>query len=185
MDINTWQDGRWLGANQKYSPNCQFRPENETVSLVVIHNISLPPFEYGSDAVERLFTNQLKDETNPFLMQLKDLAVSSHFYIKRDGEMIQFVSCDDMAYHAGVSSFQGREKCNQFSIGIEIEGCDFEPFTEQQYDSLASLLEAIMNQYPIEAITGHQHISPERKTDPGHFFDWERLRQFGDCIKFG
>lgn len=169
----TWQNGRWQSATQLVSPNCCPRPENETISLIVLHNISLPPFEYGTGAVQKLFTNQIDETEHPFFSQLKNLHVSSHFFVTRLGEVVQFVSCDEMAYHAGVSQWQGREKCNTFSIGIEMEGCDFEPFTEAQYHALLPLLEAICAQYPINSIAGHEHIAPSRKTDPGHFFDWE------------
>lgn len=171
----SWQQGRWQLARQAFSPNFEPRPANETISLVVLHNISLPPFEYNNGAIEKLFTNQIHPDEHPFFSVIHTLRVSSHFLITREGEAIQFVSCDDMAYHAGVSSFQGREKCNHFSIGIELEGCDFEPFTEMQYRTLHQLLTALQANYPINAITGHQDIAPDRKTDPGHFFDWPRL----------
>lgn len=171
-----WQAGRWSGARQTVSPNCRPRGSDEQVQLVVLHNISLPPFEYGSDAVEKLFTNQINGlEGNAFLAGLKDLRVSAHFFVRRCGETVQFVSCDDVAYHAGVSAFHGRTGCNAFSVGIELEGCDFEPFSQAQYTALHKLLIALADRYPIAAITGHQDIAPERKTDPGHFFDWERL----------
>ena len=176
---SSWQQGRWSAARQAYSPNFEARPAGEKISLVVLHNISLPPFEYGNGAVEKLFTNQIQPQQHPFFSVIHTLRVSSHFFITREGEAVQFVSCDDMAYHAGVSSFQGREKCNLFSIGIEMEGCDFEPFTEAQYQTLQHLLRALQAQYPIEAVTGHQDIAPDRKTDPGHFFDWARLIKAG------
>lgn len=175
---HAWQNGRWQTATQRVSPNCCPRPEGETVSLVVLHNISLPPFEYGTGAVEKLFTNQISGSEHPFFEQLVDLRVSSHFFITRLGEVVQFVSCDDMAYHAGVSQFHGREKCNTFSIGIELEGCDFEPFAAAQYPALIDLLNAICEHYPITAITGHEHIAPNRKTDPSAFFDWAKLANF-------
>ncbi|MCF7530381.1 1,6-anhydro-N-acetylmuramyl-L-alanine amidase AmpD [Neisseria lisongii] len=178
-----WQNGRWLPARQAASPNFSARSPDETVSLVVLHNISLPPFEYGSSAVEQLFTNQIKPDDNPFFSVIAHLQVSSHFLITRQGEAVQFVSCDDMAYHAGISSFAGREKCNAFSIGIELEGCDFEPFTEMQYQTLHTLLDELCRQYPIQAVTGHQDIAPDRKTDPGHFFDWQRLIEAGFPIE--
>lgn len=178
--IHGWQNGRWLGARQLASPNFSARPDDVEINLVVLHNISLPPFEYGSDAIERLFLNQLTPtEPIPFLAQLVDFRVSSHFLIRRDGEVVQFVSCDDMAYHAGVSVFRGRERCNLFSIGIELEGCDFEPFSPVQYTALTELLRALQQHYPIQAITGHQDIAPNRKTDPGHFFDWAYLQRLG------
>lgn len=180
--ITEWQQGRWSGARQAFSPNCEPRPSGETVDLVVIHNISLPPFEYGTGAVEKLFTNQIKVTDHPFFSVIEHLRVSSHFFITRLGEVVQFVSCDEMAYHAGISSFEGREKCNFFSVGIELEGCDFEPFSDQQYDSLNHLLRALNKHYPVKAVTGHQDIAPARKSDPGHFFDWRRINQCGITV---
>ena len=174
-----WQDGWLQSVRHIPSPNFGPRESKEEVSLVVLHNISLPPFEYGTDAVEKLFANRLGPNDHPFFGLIHTLRVSSHFLIKRDGETVQFVSCDNMAYHAGISSFGGREKCNAFSIGIEMEGCDFEPFAEAQYRSLETLLEALCRRYPVAAITGHQDIAPGRKTDPGYFFDWQRIRQKG------
>ncbi|WP_107688459.1 1,6-anhydro-N-acetylmuramyl-L-alanine amidase AmpD [Neisseria wadsworthii] len=176
---NDWQNGWFSPARRVDSPNFCAREAGECVNLVVLHNISLPPFEYGNGAVEKLFTNRINPAEHPFFSILTELRVSSHFLIARSGEIVQFVSCDDMAYHAGVSSFRGREKCNAFSIGIELEGCDFEPFAEAQYESLNTLLHALQQVYPIEAVTGHQDIAPGRKSDPGHFFDWARVRQAG------
>lgn len=173
--MTTWQNGRLMSATQYVSPNYCAREKGEKIHLIVLHNISLAPFTYGSDAVMQLFTNTLNPRDDPFFEQLRDVHVSSHFFVRRDGEIVQFVSCDDMAYHAGVSQFRGREKCNAFSIGIEIEGCDFEPFTDKQYAALNQLMAHICKQYPIDAITGHQDIAPTRKSDPGHFFDWQRL----------
>lgn len=181
--MTTWQHGRYLAATQLHSPNFSSRPDDVRVSLIVLHNISLPPFQYGSNAVAQLFTNQIHAEDDPFFVQLTDLRVSSHFFIRRTGEIQQFVSCDDMAYHAGISQFHGQEKCNAFSIGIEIEGCDFEPFTAAQYTALNQLLPEICAAYPIEAITGHQHIAPNRKTDPGPFFDWQQI-DLADKVDF-
>ena len=183
--LDSWQDGRWQGAVQMASPNCCPRPAGERVSLVVLHNISLPPFEYGTGAVQKLFTNQIQADEHPFFSLLTDLRVSSHFFVERTGAVVQFVSCDEMAYHAGVSAFRGREKCNAFSIGIELEGCDFEPFAVAQYAALARLLRAIGARYQIEAITGHQDIAPSRKSDPGHFFDWDELRAMGLVVDRG
>ena len=133
--------------------------------------------------MEKLFTNSIDEAEHPFYSIIKNLRVSSHFFIARTGETVQFVSCNDTAYHAGVSSFDGRERCNGFSVGIEIEGCDFEPFTDAQYAALLPLLSALMEQYPIEAVTGHQNIAPDRKTDPGHFFDWPRLEAAGFPVR--
>ncbi|MCP2040358.1 AmpD protein [Neisseria sp. HSC-16F19] len=175
-----WHRGWWQAAQALPSPNFSARPPQEKVSLAVIHNISLPPFEYGSDAVAALFTNTIRDdEPDPFLRGLQDLRVSSHFFIRRNGATLQCVSVDDMAFHAGVSSFRGRSACNAFSVGIELEGCDFEPFAPVQYSALITLLQALCAHYPITAVTGHQHIAPGRKSDPGHFFDWARLRNAG------
>lgn len=175
---HTWQNGRWQKATQQLSPNCCSRPNDTIINLVVLHNISLPPFEYGTGAVEKLFTNQISGSEHPFFTQLVNLRVSSHFFITRLGKVVQFVSCDEMAYHAGLSQFHGRERCNEFSIGIELEGCDFEPFAPAQYTALVELLHAICAHYPITAITGHQHIAPNRKTDPSAFFDWQKLNDF-------
>lgn len=174
-----WDKG-WLqadGCRVLPSPNFDARKNLERPYLVVIHNISLPPFEYGTQAVQRLFTNQIRaNEKDVFMRSLAGLHVSSHFFIERTGMLHQFVSCDDAAYQAGVSRFDARTGCNAFSIGIELEGCDFEPFTEAQYRALLNLLAQICSEYPIKAVTGHQHIAPGRKSDPGHFFDWNRLR---------
>ena len=179
VERDDWYNGRWQGAQQMQSPNCCARPDGEAVRLVVLHNISLPPFEYGTGTVQKLFTNQIQAAEHPFFSLLTDLRVSSHFFVERTGAVVQFVSCDEMAYHAGGSAFRGREKCNAFSVGIELEGCDFEPFTAEQYAALARLLPAIAARYPIEAVTGHQDIAPSRKTDPGHFFDWDAVRAMG------
>lgn len=175
MDFNI-DDLGWLNTSQIHSPNQEDRPENE-ISLIVLHNISLPPFQYGSNAVDRLFTNQIKEGKEPFFSVIKDFRVSSHLFINRAGKAIQYVSFLKMAYHAGISSFQGRSHCNHFSVGIELEGCDFEAFTEEQYQTLNAVLGVLLAKYPIKAVTGHQHIAPQRKTDPGHFFDWARLKQ--------
>lgn len=182
--MNTWINGRWQAATQKDSPNWAARPDGAVVSLIVLHNISLAPFEYGSDAIERLFTNRVDVTADAFFEQLRDVRVSAHFVIRRSGEVQQYVSCDEMAFHAGVSAFHGRPRCNDFSIGIELEGCDFEPFALAQYAALLPLLEALCVRYPIAAITGHQHIAPSRKSDPGHFFDWWRLQEKGLTVDF-
>lgn len=184
MGGDVWRDGRWQGARQLFSPNYAARPDGGSVDLVVIHNISLPPFEYGSDAVERLFTNSLEAGGHPFFSAIRDLRVSSHFLIRRGGEAVQFVSCNDMAYHAGVSSFSGRDGCNRFSVGIELEGCDFEPFARAQYLTLHRLLAALHGRYPIRAVCGHSYIAPDRKSDPGHFFDWDEISRWGFCAAF-
>jgi AmpD protein len=142
---------------------------------VVIHNISLPPGEFGGPGVEQLFTNRLDPAEHPYYAGIHQLRVSAHFFLRRDGELIQFVPCAQRAWHAGVSSWQGRERCNDFSIGIELEGADDQPFTEAQYRQLAPLLQTLRATYPIQAIVGHADIAPGRKTDPGPCFDWNRV----------
>jgi len=158
------------------SPNCDARPDAELPSLIVIHNISLPPNEYGGNGIVELFTNCLDPQAHPYYQEICHLQVSSHFLIRRDGELLQFVPCTARAWHAGVSQWQGRERCNDFSIGIELEGSDFEAFTEAQYQTLAQLVQALQAAYPITSITGHADIAPGRKTDPGPFFEWARIR---------
>ncbi|MDO5687163.1 MAG: 1,6-anhydro-N-acetylmuramyl-L-alanine amidase AmpD [Neisseria sp.] len=174
----TWHNGFYAAAQPIPSPNHAPRPD-VAVSLIVLHNISLPPFEYGTGAIDDLFLNRLAAATHPFLRSIADLRVSSHFLIERSGCLKQYVSCERSAYHAGMSAFRGRERCNDFSVGIELEGCDFEPFTDAQYAALLPLLHALCRHYPIDAICGHSDIAPQRKTDPGHFFEWKRLREVG------
>lgn len=160
------------------SPNFDERPDKADISLIVIHNISLPPGEYGGDAINQLFTNTLDKNEHPFYQEIHKLRVSSHLLIRRDGAIIQYVPFHKRAWHAGVSEYLGRDVCNDFSIGIEMEGTDFEPFTEQQYHSLTLSLQSLLAHYPnlsVNAITGHENIAPGRKTDPGPYFDWQRL----------
>ncbi|SMC29725.1 AmpD protein [Andreprevotia lacus DSM 23236] len=166
----------WYGAARRVpSPNCDARPEGIAVDLLVIHNISLPPGEFGSDHVERLFTNRLDPQAAPGYDALARLRVSAHFFIRRDGEVLQFVPLGLRAAHAGVSCWQGRERCNDFSLGIELEGTDLQPYTEAQYASLIPLVQALAAACPLRAVVGHNDIAPARKTDPGPFFDWARL----------
>lgn len=166
----------WLDrARHCPSPNCDNRPDGEQPSLIVIHSISLPPGEFGGNAVEALFTNQLDWDAHPYFQGIRGLTVSAHFFIRRDGELIQFVPCLKRAWHAGVSHWQGRERCNDFSIGIELEGTDDLPFTDVQYGRLNQLLSVLKATYPIQGITGHSDIAPGRKTDPGPCFDWSRV----------
>lgn len=163
----------WLsGVQRVVSPNHDSRPTNTPVCLLVIHNISLPPGEYGGDAIERFFTNTLDHSEHPYYEQLRNVRVSSHFLVRRDGQIIQFVPCNKRAWHAGLSIWRGSSRCNDFSIGIELEGSDFEPFTERQYAALVRLTRRLKRAYPIRDIAGHSDIAPERKTDPGPFFDW-------------
>lgn len=169
----------WLhGATHLQSDNYNSRPSGE-ISLLVIHNISLPPKRFGTGMVEALFTNQLPTDAHPFFAEIAHLKVSAHFFIKRDGAITQFVSCLDRAWHAGVSSFQGRDNCNDFSIGIELEGVDDQAYTEAQYQSLNNLSNELIKHYPMitsERICGHSDIAPNRKTDPGPAFQWQRLQ---------
>ena len=168
-------DGWLAGARRVYSPNCDERPAGESVSLIVVHAISLPPSQFGSDDIERLFTNTLDPEAHPYFRAIAGVRVSAHFLIRRDGALLQFVSCAQRAWHAGASCWDGRQRCNDFSLGIELEGCDERPFAEAQYRRLVDLLAALRAQYPITAVVGHSDIAPGRKTDPGPCFDWQRL----------
>lgn len=170
----------WLAAARRIeSPNQDARPEGMAVELVVVHNISLPPGQFGGDGIIELFENRLDPAAHPFYATIQGLRVSAHFLIRRDGELIQFVPCGRRAWHAGLSSWQGRERCNDFSVGIELEGTDELPFTDAQYDRLDGLLSGLYQHYPIANVTGHANIAPGRKTDPGPCFDWERVRQPG------
>ncbi|MBP9712826.1 MAG: 1,6-anhydro-N-acetylmuramyl-L-alanine amidase AmpD [Sterolibacterium sp.] len=157
------------------SPNCDERPPGETISLIVIHAISLPPGEFGGEGVTQLFTNQLSASEHPYYAEIHALRVSAHFLIRRDGALIQYVPCQKRAWHAGVSNWNGRERCNDFSIGIELEGCDDQAFEEAQYHRLVDLLALLVKHYPEVGIVGHTEIAPGRKTDPGPRFDWSRI----------
>lgn len=184
MDARRWKidaAGLLAAARQVSSPNCDARPPGSDVELIVIHSISLPPGCYGGDAIAQLFTNCLDPSADPYFQDIVGLRVSSHFLIRRDGELIQFVSCRDRAWHAGVSRWRDRERCNDFSIGIELEGCDEEPFDEAQYLALGRLLDSLCAAYPIEDCVGHNDIAmpPGRKSDPGPHFDWARLNPSG------
>ena len=170
-----WRGGWWRHAVHVPSPNFGARPAGACVDTVVLHSISLPPGEYGGDQIERLFTNRLDWEAHPYYQQISGMTVSAHFVIRRDGELLQFVSCEQRAWHAGRSSWQGRENCNDYAIGIELEGLEGEPFEAQQYDVLAALLQALVQRYPLQAVVGHEHVAPGRKFDPGPGFDWGRL----------
>jgi AmpD protein len=166
----------WLpGARRVPSPNFDGRPENESIRLVVVHAISLPPGEFGGPEITQLFTNCLDPGAHPYFRELRDLRVSAHFLVRRDGELLQFVPCSGRAWHAGVSSWMGQENCNNFSLGIELEGCDEVPFEDAQYLVLNRLLADLRRRYPIEAVVGHSDVAPGRKTDPGPCFDWRRL----------
>ena len=174
-DASVWTGGWWSGATQRASPNFDTRPANADVELVVLHHISLPAGQFDGDAVSDFFENDLDVVRYPMLVELADVHVSAHFFLRRTGEVLQFVSCANRAWHAGVSIWRGRGGCNNFSIGIEIEGDAVTPFTDLQYAALVELLTAIKQNYPIRAVTTHSEIAPGRKIDPGPTFDWSRL----------
>ena len=166
--------GRLRWARQVASPNCDRRPAGTEVTLAVLHAISLPPGEYGGDAIERLFTNRLDPEAHPYFGGIATMKVSAHFVVRRDGSLVQFVPLHRRAWHAGVSSWRGRERCNDFSVGIELEGLDDAPFEEPQYRTLARLLKAVRRLVPLRDVAAHSDVAPGRKTDPGAHFDWAR-----------
>jgi len=168
-------DGCLPGVRFVASPNCDARSDPEDVSLVVLHGISLPPGEFGGDGVERLFTNTLDPASHPYFAGIAGLRVSAHFLVRRRGEIVQFVPCSRRAWHAGASNWCGRERCNDFSIGIEMEGADDVPYTSAQYRATPKLVAAISRRYAITDIVGHSDIAPGRKTDPGPAFDWPRF----------
>lgn len=165
------------------SPNQDARPPLVEPTLLVLHNISLPPGVFGGAEVPDLFLNRLNYDSHPWLTRLRGLKVSAHFFVRRDGGVMQFVATARRAWHAGVSSFEGRERCNDFSIGIELEGTDFEPFTEAQYGMLVELGAALRARHALKAVRGHEHIAPGRKTDPGPYFDWRRYGQEGGWFR--
>jgi AmpD protein len=173
--------GLLIGIRQVLSPHFDARPTNVPPDLIVVHGISLPPREFGGPWIDRLFTGNLPPDAHPYFREAAapGRRVSAHALIRRDGQIIQYVPCHSRAWHAGVSEYQGRKSCNDFSIGIELEGTDDIPYTDQQYDQLALLIRALLAAYPTlssEHITGHSDIAPVRKTDPGPVFDWQRLR---------
>lgn len=173
----------WLSCARRLdSPNFDDRPAGNQVSMIVIHAISLPPSQFGSDAIPRFFTNSLDPAAHPYFREISTLRVSAHFLIRRNGELIQFVSCQKRAWHAGVSSWKGRSRCNDYSIGVELEGCDELPFEAAQYIQLADLISVLQAHYPVETILGHSDIAPVRKTDPGPCFEWSKLSTFGSLL---
>ena len=172
-----WLDGWYQFAGHVASPNFGPRPPGSKPKLIVVHAISLPPGCYGGSEVEQLFTNQLDWDQHPYFESIRGMAVSSHFYIRRQGELVQFVSADDRAWHAGVSSFRGRSNCNDYAIGVELEGAEDGPFEDAQYETLAVLCAAVLQRYGVADLAGHEHVAPGRKTDPGPGFDWRRLQR--------
>ena len=173
LDAAGWLDG----ARRIPSPNCDERPAGEAVRLIVVHAISLPPGEFGGDGISRLFTNTLDPNTHPYYREIQSLHVSAHFLIRRDGGLVQFVPCELRAWHAGSSNWRGVVRCNDFSIGIELEGSDEAPFEPAQYAALARLIALLRQRYPIADIAGHADIAPGRKSDPGPFFNWAHLHR--------
>ncbi|ETT00977.1 protein AmpD [Providencia alcalifaciens PAL-3] len=179
MDTDMKIHDGWLNnVTHIPSPHHDDRPEDEEPSLLVIHNISLPPGQFGGPYINQLFTGTLNPEEHPFFEEIKHLRVSAHCLIRRDGEIIQYVPFNKRAWHAGQSNYQGREKCNDFSIGIELEGTDYQAFTEAQYITLAKLTKLLITEFPQikQNITGHSDIAPHRKTDPGPYFDWQHYK---------
>ena len=175
--MSIWQaDGWWQGAEPLPSPNFGERPPGTKVSLIVVHNISLPPDEFSGHYVEDFFLNRLDAAVHPYFSSIFELRVSAHFYVRRDGTVVQFVSGDQRAWHAGQSSWQGRDNCNDYSVGIELAGSDQRVFTAAQYAALWQLIDALRQRYPITGVVGHCHVAPGRKTDPGPYFDWAQLR---------
>ncbi len=172
-----WRGGWLIGARQCPSPNHGPRPAGAHVDLIVVHSISLPPGVYGGPEVEQLFTNTLDWQAHPYFEQIRGLEVSAHFFVRRDGELVQFVDADARAWHAGPSRWQGRENRNDDSIGIELEGLEGSTFEPAQYATLARLCAALARRYPVAQVAGHEHIAPGRKQDPGPGFDWDRLRR--------
>lgn len=177
QDSALWRNGWYRFAQHIPSPNFGPRPASTAIDLIVLHAISLPPGVYGGPEIEALFTNTLDWDAHPYFQQIRGMEVSAHFVIRRDGALVQFVSCDDRAWHAGRSHYQGRDNCNDFSIGIELEGLEGESFEHAQYESLSSLCAAIAQHYPAHQIAGHEHVAPGRKNDPGPGFDWPSLQQ--------
>ena len=178
MKIDPCRD-RLLEARQVPSPNCDERPDGCEISLLVVHGISLPPGHYGGPEIDRFFTNTLDASAHPYFAEVAGMKVSSHLLVRRDGEVVQYVPFHKRAWHAGDSCFRGRSACNDFSIGIELEGQDDEPYTDTQYEVLAEVVRVLVDAYPglsANSLAGHCDISPQRKTDPGPAFDWQRLQ---------
>lgn len=171
-----WRHGWWTGAQGLRSPNHGPRPAGTVVDLVLLHSISLPPGVFGGDEIARLFTNRLDWSAHPYFESIRGLRVSAHFLVRRDGQVLQFVSTDRRAWHAGASSWRGRPNCNDYSIGIELEGLEGGQFEAAQYGALVLLLQALARRHPLQAVTGHEHVAPGRKQDPGSGFDWGVLQ---------
>jgi len=171
-----WHQGWYRYARQLSSPNFGMRPDGASIDLIVLHSISLPPGQYGTGQVQKLFMNELDWESHPYFQGLRGIEVSSHFFITRDGQLWQFVSGDQRAWHAGQSSYRGRSNCNDDSIGIELEGLEGDQFEAAQYETLSSICAELLCHYPVQHIAGHEHIAIGRKQDPGPGFDWPQLQ---------
>ena len=166
----------WLsGARRVPSPNCDARPRGTAVTLLVVHCISLPPGKFGGEAIERFFTNRLDPDGDPYFKGIHSMKVSAHFVVRRDGELLQFVPLEQRAWHAGVSSWRGRSRCNDFSVGVELEGTDDTGYAPAQYRRLRELVHVLRNSLPLRDVAAHSDVAPGRKTDPGAHFDWARL----------
>jgi AmpD protein len=168
-------DGLLPRARYLASPNCDERPPGTAITLLVLHSISLPPGQYGGDAIERLFTNRLDPAAHPYFRDIAALKLSSHFLVRRDGELLQFLPVHQRAWHAGASCWRGRSRCNDFSIGVELEGIEESAFEDIQYERLNELVRALRAALPLNDIAAHSDVAPDRKTDPGAHFDWARL----------
>jgi len=168
-------DGWLAGARHVASPNCDARPAGARISLLVLHSISLPPGKFGGDAVERLFTNRLDARAHPYFRDIARLRVSAHLFVRRDGSLVQFVPLQLRAWHAGISRWRGADRCNDFSVGVELEGCDDTAFADAQYRCVIALARTLAARLPLRACAAHREVAPGRKTDPGTHFDWARF----------
>jgi N-acetyl-anhydromuramoyl-L-alanine amidase len=178
LNSSAWSGKGWLKRAQRIpSPNFDLRPADVAIELLVIHYISLPAGRFSGSCVQDLFLNRLDSDLHPSFMSLRGLRVSAHFFIRRSGALLQFVACDQRAWHAGVSEFNGRPACNDFSIGVELEGDGEHPFTRRQYARLLSLTQSLLRRYPIQHVRGHSDIAPGRKQDPGPFFEWQKFAE--------
>jgi len=178
LDGDGWDGNGWYGGAARYpSPHCDARPDGVVPELLLIHNVSLPAGHFGGPHVSDLFTGRVDYNADPSFSALRGLKVSAHFFVRRDGRVIQYVAAGDRAWHAGVSAWRGRERCNDFSIGIELEGSDTVAFEPPQYAALAALTAALQRRYPLTEVCGHEHVAPGRKTDPGPCFDWKLYKE--------
>ena len=181
LPVTLFEKGWYKFARHLASPNFGSRPAATQINLIVIHSISLPPGKFGGNEVQQLFCNTLDWDAHPYFDTIRDTKVSAHFYIRRNGELWQFVSCGDRAWHAGQSNYLGKDNCNDNSVGIELEGLEGDLFETAQYDTLASVCSALQQTYPITHLAGHEHIAKGRKADPGGGFEWQKLQRSLGC----